>query len=165
MTPKYLIVHHTGGSDLNPLQDSSNYTVVQCNQDHKIRFNFISQLGSYVGYQYYIDKAGTVTQCRNDDEEGAHTIGYNTQSIGICLAGNFDLTKPTDAQIISLRKLLQEKSALYHIPSYNIVPHRKFAVKTCYGNKLPDDWASKLLISETPKDLIKKQIFDLVNQL
>lgn len=165
-TPKYLIVHHTGGSDANPLQDSSNYTVDQCNIDHKARFNFISTLGWYVGYQYYIDKSGKITQCRSDTEEGAHTIGYNTQSIGICLAGNFDLTLPLDPQIVSLKQILKDKSGLYSIPLLNIVPHRAFAVKTCYGKRLSDDWARNLLGVSTPsKEEIKKQIKDLVDKL
>lgn len=163
--PTYLIVHHTGGSDTNPLQDSSNFTFAQCNELHKQRFNFISSLGYYVGYHYYISKDGTVKQARADNEEGAHTIGYNTSSIGICLAGNFDATLPTETQIASLRNLLSQKSQEYSIRSTDIVPHRKFAQKTCYGNLLSDDWAKNLLnqtisnnnqiVSEI-QDLLKK---------
>ena len=74
---KNIIVHHAGGTDSNPLQDSSNYTVAMCNNDHKARFNMLSSLGSYVGYHYFIDKAGVVTQTRADTEEGAHCVGYN----------------------------------------------------------------------------------------
>lgn len=143
--PIYLIVHHTGGSDSNPLQDSSNFTFDQCNQLHKERFNFLSSLGYYVGYQYYISKDGTVKQARADNEEGAHTIGKNNSSLGICLAGNFDATDPLPAQIASLRNLLIQKSAQYNIPPENIVPHRKFAIKTCYGDRLKDDWAASLV--------------------
>lgn len=143
--PKYLIIHHTGGSDSNPLQDSSNFTFEQCNELHKVNFNMISSLGYYVGYQYYISKDGTVKQARLDTDEGAHTKGYNSQSIGICLAGNFDATYPTQAQIDSLKKLINEKAKQYNIGKESIVPHRKFAVKTCYGNRLADDWAAKLL--------------------
>lgn len=140
-----IIVHHSGGTDANPLQDSSNYTVDECNQDHKIRFNMLSSLGWYVGYTYFIDKAGVVTQTRKDGEEGAHTIGHNSDSIGICLAGNFDLTLPTDAQIKSLTILMASKVAEFNIPLSAIVPHRHFATKTCYGKRLADNWASSLL--------------------
>lgn len=143
--PKYLIIHHTGGSDLNPLQDSSNFTFEQCDQLHKEKFNMISSLGYYVGYHWYISKDGTIRQARADNDEGAHTIGYNSQSIGICLAGNFDATYPTQAQVDSLKKLINDYVKKYNIPKENIVPHRKFAVKTCYGNRLADDWAAKLL--------------------
>ena len=108
----------------------------------------ISSLGYYIGYHYYISKDGTIKQGRADTDEGAHTIGYNTQSLGICLAGNFDATLPTPAQESALRNLLTTLSTKYSIPLENIVPHRKFAVKTCYGNKLADNWASLLVMSK-----------------
>lgn len=146
--PQYIFVHHTGGSDANPLQDSSGFTFQQCDELHKQRFDLISSLGSYVGYQYYIEKDGSVHQARKDDEEGAHTIGYNFNSIGICLAGNFDATLPTNAQIDALRTLLQQKTAQWGIPLTNIHPHRWAANKTCYGTKLSDTWASELLNSQ-----------------
>lgn len=146
--PKWIIVHHSGGTNENPLQDSSNYTVQQCNYDHKIRFNFISTLGYYVGYQYFIDKHGIITQCRSDKEEGAHTIGKNRESLGICLAGNFDVTKPTEAQIETLKKIIEKKMKEYLIPIENVVPHRIFAVKTCYGKLLGDKWCQEIV---TPK--------------
>ncbi len=146
-TPKYLIVHHTGGTDANPLQDSSSFTFEQCDELHKQRFNFKSSLGYYVGYQYYISKDGTIKQARADDEEGAHTLGQNFSSLGICLAGNFDVTDPTSEQIVSLTKILKEKSAQYGIPANNIFPHRHFASKTCYGNRLADNWASLLTMT------------------
>lgn len=124
--PSWIVVHHSGGSDSDPLSDSSNFTFEQCNELHKRRFGFISTLGFYVGYQYFIDKKGTIRQARADNEEGAHTIGYNTQSIGICLAGNFDVTLPTTGQIEALKGLLERLSTKYNIPKENIKPHRYF---------------------------------------
>lgn len=144
-TPKYIIVHHAGGTDSAPLADSSNYTLAQCNADHKARFNMLSSLGYYVGYTYFIDKLGHVTQTRKDGEVGAHTIGRNQDSIGICLAGNFDAFQPTAAQIQSLKTLMAAKVAAFSIPLENIYPHRHFATKSCYGKLLADDWARKLL--------------------
>lgn len=160
-TPKYIIVHHTGGSDANPLQDSSGFTFDQCNELHKQRFNFVSSLGWYVGYQYFIDKYGTVKQGRADNEEGAHTIGLNNSSIGICLAGNFDATMPTPAQITALTNLLKAKMAQHGILPTNIKPHRAFANKTCYGKKLADDWAKNLV----SPNVLNKNISDLLRQL
>lgn len=162
---KYIIVHHTGGTDAQPLADSSNYTVKQCDKDHKDRFNMLSSLNYYVGYTYFIDKKGVVTQTRLDGEEGAHAKGYNSNSIGICLAGNFDATLPTQAQVDSLTKLLKEKSAKFGILPENIIPHRNVAKKTCYGMKLPEDWARKLIVGSKSKEDIKKEIIALVNQL
>jgi hypothetical protein len=164
MSPQFIIVHHTGGSDANPLQDSSNFTFKQCEEQHKISFNFRSSLGYYCGYQYYIEKNGALYKAREDDEEGAHTINYNKSSIGVCLAGNFDLTMPTSAQIATLKDLLYKKVAQWSIPRDNIVPHRKFANKTCFGRKLPDTWARDLIL-ETVKPMTKDQIIVEINRL
>ena len=142
--PEYLIIHHSGGTDANPLQDSSNYTVAMCNNDHK-RFGMLSSLGYYVGYHYIIEKNGKVTQCRADNEDGAHTIGYNSKSIGIMLCGNFDATLPTAAQEEALKTLMLLLIGKHSIALENIVPHRKFANKTCFGKKLSDTWARDLL--------------------
>lgn len=160
--PQFLIVHHAGGSDANPLQDSSNFTFDQCNELHKQRFNFISSLGFYVGYHYYIEKNGAVKQARADDEEGAHCIGYNTKSLGICLAGNFDVTSPTADQIDSLTNLLQSKLEQYSIPLDNIVPHRAFSKKTCYGSLLSEDWARKLVTPPIDKN---KEVADKLKEI
>ncbi len=166
MKPNNLIVHHTGGTESNPLQDSSNYTVYQCNQDHKIRFGMKSSLGWWVGYHYFIDKNGVLTKTRKDLEEGAHTKGYNNTaydkvnfpqnlSVGICLAGNFDTTLPTEAQKATLKKLLTDKTKEYGIALKNIVPHRAHAQKTCYGNKLGESWARNLLSSSIPEPKVE----------
>lgn len=165
MRPQYLIVHHSGGTDANPMADSSGYTVAQCNADHKARFNMLSSLGYYVGYQYVIEKDGKVTQCRRDDEEGAHTIGRNKDSIGIMLSGNFDVTMPTDPQIRALTELLKRKSTEYGIPLKNVVPHRQFANKSCFGRKLPDDWARLLIAVGDPNPLKKYTTQELINEL
>lgn len=154
---KYFIVHHTGGTDAFPLADSSNYTLAQCNADHKVRFNMMSSLGHYCGYTYFIDKAGVVTQTRKDGEEGAHTKGYNSNSIGIALAGNFDAFMPTPAQVASLTKLLKEKSVQYNVPTTNILPHRHFAVKSCFGKKLSDSWAADL-VKKNPNEAVLAEI-------
>lgn len=145
MSPQFIIVHHSGGTASNPLADSSNYTVAMCDRDHKARGFGISSLGYHVGYQYIIEKDGKVTQCRKDDEEGAHTIGKNKNSIGIMLSGNFDATLPTAEQTESLKKLLLQKINEWDLHPNMIVPHRQFSQKTCYGKKLSDSWARDLV--------------------
>lgn len=143
--PQFLIVHHTGGTDADPLADTSHHTFEIVNEYHRQLWNFKSSLGFYIGYQYFIDINGKVTQGRADTDEGAHTIGKNLSSLGICLAGNFDATMPTKAQIDALKTLLKAKMSQYSIPLANVVPHRTFASKTCYGKHLSDTWAQELL--------------------
>lgn len=160
--PEYLIIHHTGGTDANPLQDSSNYTVQQCSNDHKARFNMKSRTGLWCGYHIMIDKFGKRWVTRFDDEEGAHAKGYNSKSLGICLIGNFDATLPTQPQVDELKKVMKEKSDLYKIPLSKIEPHRKFANKTCYGRKLSDSWARDLL--GTSKPILTKAVMGATGQ-
>jgi len=143
--PQFLIVHHTGGSDTDPRADTSNHTFEIVNDWHKHLWNFKSSLGYYIAYHYFIDKTGKVTQGRADTDEGAHTIGKNNSSLGICLAGNFDITKPTTEQITALKALLKAKMTQYGVSMANVVPHRKFAKKSCYGNLLTDAWVQDLL--------------------
>ena len=153
-TPNYLIVHHTGGTDADPLADTSNHTFEIVEEWHKaspnVNLGYPSSLGFYIGYHYFIDKNGKVTQGRKDSDEGAHTKGYNTQSLGICLAGNFDLTEPTKAQVDALKALLKQKMTQYGIVNAKVVPHRTFANKTCYGRKLSDKWVQDILVEPVP---------------
>ena len=155
-TPEYLIVHHTGGTDADPKADTSNHTFTIVDEYHK-------SLGwGKIGYHYFIDKTGLLTQGRADNEEGAHTIGQNQKSLGICLAGNFDVTLPTAEQVATLKTLLLQKVIQYNIPNEKVVPHRFFSPKTCYGNRLIDTWAKDLLPTRDTKADIFKKIEELI---
>ena len=146
--PEWLVVHHTGGTQADPLADTSHHTFEIVDNYHRGLWQFRSSLGHYIGYHYFIAKDGTVTQGRADLDEGAHTRGVNLKSIGICLAGNFDATLPTAEQTEALTELLKDLTARYSIPTEKVVPHRKFSNKTCYGNKLSNEWAANLLKSD-----------------
>lgn len=153
--PQYLIIHHTGGTQADPLADTSHHTFEIVDAYHK-------SLGwEGFGYHYFIDKSGTLTTGREENYHGAHTKGYNLKSIGICLAGNFDQTMPTEAQEKALAFLLADICGRYNIPRENIVPHRNFANKTCYGRRLADDWAQKLV----PEDTRKVQVLTKLKEL
>lgn len=153
-TPTWLIIHHLGGSTSSPLADTSHHTFEMVNENHRKQKFPKSSLGFYCGYHYFISKTGVVTQARADKDIGAHTIGYNDKSIAITLAGNFDATLPTKAQETTLKRILEALMTKYSIPLQNIVPHRKFAKKSCYGKKLSDTWAQNLL-TYNPLELIE----------
>ena len=167
-TPIYLVVHHCGGTDTNPLADTSHHTFEMVDAWHRENPNIwlgeLSTLGHAIGYHYFIDKTGRVTQGRADTDEGAHCKGYNTQSIGICLAGNFDVTLPTPQQVSSFKNLLVKLSTKYNIPVDKIVPHRKFVPKTCYGKRLPDNWASDLIKTPAPMKRDHAKAIELLRQ-
>lgn len=155
-TPTVVITHHTGGTDANPLLDTSSHTVGIINEWHKTRWpNFISRRGYHAGYHFFIAKNGKVTQTRDLDEEGAHVIGMNNKSIGVCFAGNFDVTLPTAEQLKSWNELYKDLQSKYpNIPTY---PHRKYATKTCHGRLLSDNFFA----TEYQKYSIRNQIDQL----
>jgi len=64
-------------------------------------------------------------------EAGAHALGYNTNSIGICLIG---VKQFSPEQVGSLLKLLQEFQSRYNIDAENILGHYETPLshgKTC----------------------------------
>lgn len=175
----WLIVHHTGGTELDPLADTSHHTFEIVNAWHRndpnVWLGFYGKLGYSIGYHYFIDKTGKVTQGRLDGEQAAHAKGYNNNptdpeensAIGICLAGNFDVTFPTKEQIDSLKKLLNDKRKEYLISREKIVPHNHFSKKTCYGKNLDHDWASNLTIEavKIPDPIIHTCVVPVVEEL
>lgn len=152
---KYIVVHHTGVSrSINPNQWKAT------NDYHKSKWGMKSKLGYYGGYNFQIEADGTVGQYREIGEETVAATGYNFNSIHICLTGNFDIELPTEAQKISLKKLLERYTKEYWIFPSNIIPHRATgANKSCYGNKLSNAWARDLLITE------QEQVSNLLKQI
>lgn len=43
-----------------------------------------------IGYHYVINRNGVVEKGREENEVGAHTLGHNRVSLGICLVGGLD---------------------------------------------------------------------------
>ena len=141
--PEMIVVHHTGGTDANPLTDTSNQTF-------EIIKSWHLKLGwDDIGYHWVIEKNGKTTPGRKENTNGAHCVGYNTKSIGVCVVGNFDLTLPTKEQEQALHKLLNEITGRYPVCRDKIYPHRKFANKTCYGKLLSDSWAQEIANGKT----------------
>ncbi len=68
--------------------------------------------------------------------DGAHCKGYNNRSIGICLVGNFETSKPSRRQLISLSFLLECLSARYAIPQARIFGHNRLGQTKCPGKYL-----------------------------
>ena len=88
-----------------------------------------------IGYHYVIYRDGTIHGGRPVSEEGAHCVGHNKYSIGVCYIGGLaaDGKTPkdtrTDAQKLSLHNLLSQLKKSY--PGVAIRGHRDFAAKAC----------------------------------
>ena len=79
------------------------------------------------GYHFYIRKNGDIKNTRPLEKPGAHALGYNAHSIGICYEGGLDESGKTadtrtPEQKEQLRELLWKLHTLF--PHALIVGHR-----------------------------------------
>lgn len=109
--------------------EGKNFTVDDIRRWHKERgFNDI-------GYHYVIYLDGSIHKGRDESIVGAHCVGQNQTSIGICYIGGVatDGKTPkdtrTEAQKQALRKLVKELKDKY--PNVTVHGHNEFANKAC----------------------------------
>lgn len=123
-----IIVHCTA------TPEGEDYSVEQIRQMHLAR-GF-----SDIGYHYLIGRDGTIYKGRPESVAGAHCLGHNTRSIGVCYVGgcparsvegwqNMAKDTRTQAQRASLVKLLKELRTRYRYAT--IHSHNEFANKAC----------------------------------
>lgn len=155
--PTKIITHHAVSLKTHTAEDVDDW--------HKDRWPgftskvFKNKRGQYyhVGYHYVIEWDGTIVQCRGEGEEGAHCVGLNTSSIGVCFIGNFDNHLPSKEQEIAFINLYSKLYEKYPIAPTEILPHRRYANKSCHGALLIDAYFGNL-VSDVP---LKKKILDL----
>ena len=87
-----------------------------------------------IGYHFLVLLDGTVQQGRPLAEAGAHCVGHNSHSIGVCYVGGLDTDgRPSDTrtpeQRLALRKLLTQLKQQF--PTAVIHGHCDFAAKAC----------------------------------
>jgi len=108
------------------------------------------------GYNEYIRKDGSLYIMRGD-HEGAHTKGYNQNSYGICLEGDFEIEKPTEKQLLALIKTLKyHKSRFKNLRS--ILKHKDLNDTECPGKNIQMSYIISKVYEqkETWEDIIKK---------
>lgn len=96
-----------------------------------------------IGYHYVITKQGIIETGRPEDVIGAHAIGANGNSIGVCLAGDFSKERPTDIQLQALSWLIGNIRTRY--PSLKVAGHKDFTPTACPGDLFPWDKLNSLL--------------------
>lgn len=114
---KYLVVHCTA----TPL--SQRVSVEDIDRWHK------AQGWSGIGYHWYVDRDGHIFPGRSEREAGAHVIGYNHCSIGICYEGGLDeqgnsADTRTPSQKAALLFIIKDLKQNY--PNAVILGHRDF---------------------------------------
>ena len=117
--------------------------IVHCTATPEARAVSVAQVDAWhkergircIGYHYLVGLDGTVTAGRPEQEMGAHCLGHNYESIGVCYVGGLDRVtgKPKDtrtaAQRPALRRLVEHLRDRY--PGATVHGHREFAAKAC----------------------------------
>ena len=85
---------------------------------------------SDIGYHFVIAVDGKVETGRDINLQGAHTLGENDQSIGICMVGT---DKFSDKQWQSLVMLIRSLRMRYQLLDERIYGHYEYANKDCPG--------------------------------
>lgn len=129
--PNYIVVHHT----YQPRSNSTGKTVVANIE----KFHIIQKSFHSIGYHYIIDSNGTVYEGRKERHNGAHCVGLNQISLGICVIGNYDegrdiLTPKAETALFDL--LTDIRSRYRNITLTDIKGHRDFSDKSCPGDTL-----------------------------
>ena len=73
-----------------------------------------------IGYHYFIRPDGTIEQGRRPPMVGAHSWQNNNNTVGVCLAGNFDKTRPTEGQMAAVKEL-----AAWLCRGYRLAPEKR----------------------------------------
>ncbi len=88
-----------------------------------------------IGYHYIIYRDGTVKTGRLVNEVGAHCVGHNLHSIGICYIGGCaaDGKTPKDTRTPQQKASLQQLLTQLHreFPEAKLYGHYQFAHKAC----------------------------------
>jgi len=144
---KQRAIHHTASIA------SGKNQLAAVNQYHKDKWGMKSTLGWYVGYNYFIDVNGSITNTRKVGEETIANVGHNCDveercdTISICLAGDFNTQLPNDKQIKALRRLLGELDVLY--PGSVDTFHRDIqANRTCPGKKFTRRYLESVILEK-----------------
>ena len=96
-----------------------------------IGYHFVIGNGKITTKNTYDALNGSIEVGRILPKSGAHALGYNSKSVGICLIGKEEFTMK---QFESLISLIKDLMMIYDIPASNVLGHKetpKSHGKTC----------------------------------
>lgn len=142
-TPKYLVIHSTHTYD----------TFEKLLAYHQ-------SLGcAGVGYHLFIDKEGVVFQSRPYEKEGAHALGFNTTSIGLCIHSYKGIISSKNTSVAKQVIALLQKT----YPDISILSHTQAQVT--YFNSLFKKYQLDIHIDETKKYALDEEFTKLQQSL
>ena len=109
-----IILHHA---------DASNCTVEDIHRWH------LQRTWAGIGYHYFVRKDGTIYRGRPENTVGAHAIGANGNSIGICAEGKYNQETMPEAQKKAIIELIADIKSRYG--NLTIKGHREVQATDC----------------------------------
>jgi len=150
-----IVIHHSASSPKTTIEDIHRW--------------HLQRNWAGIGYHYVIYSDGTIYRGRPEWARGAHAWldekhEANTNGLGICLIGNFEIGKPTEEQINSLIWLIHNIWKRYPSPELPVIGHKDVMPTSCPGKNFPWEELKKRLevgpMSEQPEqwklDIVKE---------
>ena len=123
---KRIILHHTGETVLQSVE-----------RIHEIHKNSNGWAG--IGYHFYVRKDGKIYEGRPLDCVGAHATNNNSDSIGICAEGNYEIEIMGDIQKNSTKELVASLKADKRFTINKVQKHGDVQATSCPGKNYPFD--------------------------
>ncbi|CAF4128177.1 unnamed protein product [Rotaria socialis] len=125
----YVVIHHTTGGTCTA--KSACIVKMKGFQNYHMDSNGWDD----IGYSFLVGEDGNIYEGRGWTYVGAHTYGYNSQSIGISVIGDYMSQKPNAAAINSVKALIEcGISRGYISRAYTLRGHRDLDSTSCPGN-------------------------------
>ena len=128
--PHKVIVHHS------LTRDSSSVSWGAIRKYHTQQMKW-SGIGYHAGVELVLSGDAVnyeILMGRVWDRSGAHTRGENSDSLGICFVGNYDIIPPPKQMIVAGSRLIALWLRLFNLTIKDVYSHHYFnAYKSCPG--------------------------------
>ena len=112
-TIKALVLHHTAGSN--------SYSRTEAVQEIRGIYAYHTKVHGWadIGYNMLVDRYGRIYEGRRgsitEAVQGAHAGGFNTDTYGVSVMGNFDVAAPPQAAVDAVKRVAAWKMGQYGV--------------------------------------------------
>lgn len=149
-TTKKCIFHNSGTTVRQAIEIIHNY--------HKNSRGYAG-----IGYHFYIRRDGSIYRGRDENMQGAHAYGANSDSIGVCFEGNLNEEYLTKEQIESGRDIVTYLRERYG--DIEFTEHRRVCNTSCPGRNFNIDELVNANVAKNETVQATKSILDLANEV
>lgn len=111
-----------------------------------------------IGYHFFVRKDGSVYRGRPIEAVGAHCLGWNSNSIGVCAEGNFQTDTMPNVQRNAILELIEYLKRIY--PGVVVNGHRELDATSCPGQNYPLEELKegKKVVEQWKLDIMQKAL-------